>query len=221
MHSSSLTAVRIFIVEDHPIFRKGLIQLISAENDFDVCGEAEEYIEAMAKIKKVKPDFLIVDISLKNSSGIELIKDVKALFHDILILALSMHDENIYAERVLRSGARGYLMKQEAPETVISAVRQILSGRVYVSENIASRMLNQIADGKKEGGGSPVDTLTDRELEVFKMIGEGFSTRQIADRLHISIKTVENHRAHIKEKMNLDNAIELIQRATLWVQKGE
>ncbi len=212
--------VSVFIVEDHPIFRKGLAQLIESESGLKVCGESEDHLDALNRIKKVKPDLVIVDLSLKDSSGMELIKDLKLYMPDIRILTISMHDENIYAERVLRSGAKGYLMKQEAPETIITAIRQVMSGRVYVSENIQLQMLNKFVDGKDSHQNSPLDLLSDRELEVFELIGNGFSTRQISDKLHISIKTVENHRAHIKEKLNISNSIELIRQATLWVQQA-
>lgn len=208
----------IFLVEDHPIFRKGLVQLINSENDMEVCGEAEDYLDGLNGIKKMKPDFAIVDISLKSSSGIELVKDIKLHFSDMPVLVLSMHDENIYAERVLKSGARGYLMKEEAPETVITAIRHILSGKIFVSDDISARMLNRMVDGNSYS--DTVDALSDRELEVFKLIGDGKSTRDIASMLNISVKTVENHRAHIKEKLNLSNSIELIQQATLWVKKS-
>lgn len=210
--------VKVFLVEDHPIFRKGLVQLINSEADFDICGEADDYIGGLDGVRKTKPDIVVVDISLKDSSGIELVKDIKLHFPDMLILVLSMHDENIYAERILKAGAKGYLMKQEAPETVITALRQILAGKVYVSDDISSKMLNRVVEGK--GSSDSIDLLSNRELEIFKLIGEGHSTREIASMLNISIKTVENHRAHIKEKMNLANSIELIQQATLWVQNN-
>jgi DNA-binding NarL/FixJ family response regulator len=210
--------VTILIVEDHPIFRKGLVQLINNEEHLDVLGEEEDYLDGLAAVKKLKPDFVIVDISLKNSSGIDLIKDIKLYFPDLSVLALSLHDETIYAERVLKAGAMGYLMKQEAPEVVLKAIYQILEGNVFISDAMSSRILRKFVDGKDKAEESPVDRLTDRELEVYQLIGQGFSTREIADKLYISIKTVENHRAHIKEKLNLKNSIELIQQATLWVQ---
>ncbi len=212
--------IKVFIVEDHPIFRSGLAQLIENESGMGVCGESEEHLDALNRIKKIKPDLVIVDLSLKDSSGMELIKDLKLYMPDVKILTISMHDENIYAERVLRSGAKGYIMKQEAPETIITAIRQVMNGRVYVSENIQLQMLNKFVDGKDSHQSSPLDLLSDRELEVFELIGNGFSTRQISDKLHISIKTVENHRAHIKDKLNISNSIELIRQATIWVQQA-
>ena len=212
--------ISIFIVDDHPVFRKGLAQLLNSESDFDVCGEAEDAAAALKFLKKKLPALVIVDITLKDSSGIDLIKDIKQLFPEIQILTLSMHDEMIYAERALRAGAKGYVMKQEAPETIIKAIRHILGGNTYFSDDVTTRLFSKMADGnRKISASSPVDLLSDRELEIFQMIGRGFSSRQIAGKLHISIKTVENHRAHIKEKLNLSSAIELVQHATLWVQK--
>ncbi len=211
--------INVVLVEDHPIFRKGLAELINSELDMNVVGEASDHLSGLDGIKKTEPHIAIVDISLKDSSGIELVKDLKIYLPDLLILVLSMHDENIYAERILRAGAKGYLMKQEAPETVVSAIRQMLSGKVFVSENISSKMLNRMLEGNKSS--STIDALSDRELEVFKLIGNGNSTRDIAAMLHISIKTVENHRAHIKEKLDIANSIELLQRATLWVKENQ
>jgi len=221
--STSLSGkkIRIYIVEDHPIFRKGLAQLLSSEAGMEICGEAEGHLAGLDGIREKKPDFVIVDISLKNSSGIELIKDLKRSVPQLPVLALSMHDENIYAERVLRAGAKGYLMKQEAPETIVMAIRQILGGKIFVSESVASRMLSIFAEGRGTLKSTPVDLLSDREIEVFRLIGEGGGTRQIAEKLHVSVKTVENHKAHIKEKLNITGAIELIQQATLWVQNDE
>ena len=212
---------KIFLVEDHPIFRKGLAQLINNEEDMTVCGEAEDTISAMKAIKKSKPDLIIVDISLKDRSGIDLIKDTRDEFTNMPIIVLSMHDEKIYAERTLRAGAKGYIMKQEAPETIIKAIHHVLNGNIFVSDEIATRIFSMMADGKSNLENSPIDRLSDRELEVFELIGQGFGTRQIARKLYISIKTVENHRIHIKEKLSLKTAIELIQKATLWVQKDQ
>ncbi|MCU0822273.1 MAG: response regulator transcription factor, partial [Spirochaetes bacterium] len=186
----------------------------------EVCGEAEDADAAVKLLKKKSPDFAIVDITLKNSSGIDLIKDMRQLFPALHILTLSMHDELIYAERALRAGAKGYVMKQEAPETIVTAIRHILKGNTFFSDNVTTRLFSRIAEGGTNANKtSPVDLLSDRELEIFQMIGRGFSSRQISGKLHISIKTVENHRARIKEKLNLSSAIELVQHATLWVQK--
>ncbi len=212
---------RIILVEDHPIFRKGLAQLINNDRLMEVVGEAEDSLEALRIVKEQKPDMVIVDITLKDRNGIELIKDIRLRFPDMLIIVLSMHDEKIYAERALRAGARGYIMKQEAPETILSAINHVLNDNIYVSNEIATRIFSMFFDGKSKEESSPIDLLTDRELEVFQLIGQGFGTREIAGKLHISVKTVENHRAHIKEKLNLKSAIELVQQATLWLQRNQ
>ena len=212
---------KIILVEDHPIFRKGLVQLINNEKSMEVVGEAEDSVEALRIIKNEKPDLVIIDITLKDRNGIELIKDVRLRFPDMLIIVLSMHDEKIYAERALRAGARGYIMKQEAPETILEAINHVLSDNIFVSDEIATRIFNMFFDGRSKTESSPIDLLTDRELEVYQLIGQGFGTREIAGKLHISVKTVENHRAHIKEKLNLKSAIELVQQATLWLQRNQ
>jgi DNA-binding NarL/FixJ family response regulator len=218
---STKNKINVFLVEDHPIFRKGLAQLINNEKDMSICGEAEDTLIAMKSIKESKPDIAIVDITLKDRSGIDLIKDARLQFPKMPIIVLSMHDEKIYAERSLRAGAKGYIMKQEAPEIIIKAIRHVLNGNIYVSDQIATRIFSLLLDGKPAPDSSPVDLLTDRELEVFELIGQGFGTRQVAQKLNISIKTVENHRIHIKEKLNIENAIELVQKATLWVQSEQ
>ena len=189
----------ILIVDDHPIVRQGLAELIDHEDDLVVCGQAEDAHQAMKAVKELKPDMAIVDISLKETSGMELIKDIKAQYPNLPILALSMHDESLYAERALRAGARGYIMKAEATEKVILAVRKILSGQIYISEKMASKMMQKLVGGSTEISTSPVERLSDRELEVFQLIGKGFGTRQISERLYLSIKTIETYRAHIKE----------------------
>ena len=207
----------ILIVDDHPIVRQGLAELIDHEDDLVVCGQAEDAHQAMKAVKELKPDMAIVDISLKETSGMELIKDIKAQYPNLPILALSMHDESLYAERALRAGARGYIMKAEATEKVILAVRKILSGQIYISEKMASKMMQKLVGGSTEISTSPVERLSDRELEVFQLIGKGFGTRQISERLYLSIKTIETYRAHIKEKLNLSDAAELLQYAIQWV----
>lgn len=207
----------IFIVDDHPIVRQGLSQLINHEKDLEVCGHAEDSHGALKQLKTLKPDLIIVDISLSDSSGIELIKDIRVHFPNLPVLTLSMHDESLYAERALRAGAKGYVMKQEATETVIVAIRHVLSGRLYVSENMATNMVRRFVGGKPETVLSPVDRLSDRELEVFCLIGQGQGTREIAERLHLSTKTIETYRAHIKEKLNFETATELLQYAIQWL----
>ncbi len=207
---------RILVVDDHPIVQQGLAQLINEEPDLEVCAQAEDAPEAMSLIKGGRPDFVIVDISLKETSGMELIKDIKAAYPNLPVLALSMHDESLYAERSLRAGAKGYVMKSEATVKVVDAIRKILSGRIYVSDNVAGKMMSKIVGGGPDVGASAIDRLSDRELEVFSLIGQGYSTRKIAQRLHLSIKTIETYRAHIKDKLNLADATELLQYAIRW-----
>jgi len=216
---SALGRVTILLVEDHPIFRKGLMEVLNSEPGLEVVGECEDAPGALKAVKELKPRLVIVDITLKDSSGIELIKDIRLRYPEMLILTLSMHDETIYAERALRAGSRGYIMKQHAPETVVKAIYQVLDGKVFVSDEIANRIFTSFIDGRGTAEQSPVERLSDRELEVFELIGRGLGTRKISEKLHVSVKTVENHRAHIKEKLNLSSAIELVQHATLWVQK--
>ena len=213
------TKARIVIVDDHPIVRQGLSDLINKEKDLVVCGQAEDAHQALEAVSTLKPDMVTIDISLKSSSGIELIKDIKIQFPGLPLLAISMHKESVYAERCLRAGAMGYIMKQEATKNVVAAIRKVLSGQVYVSDSMSSRMLYKMFDtGTSQKDGSSIDRLSDRELEVFSLLGQGKGTRQIAEQLHLSIKTIETYRLHIKEKLNLTNATELMQRAFLWVQ---
>jgi DNA-binding NarL/FixJ family response regulator len=207
----------ILIVDDHPIVRQGLTELVNHENDLIVCGQAEDANQAMKSVKELKPDIVIVDISLKETSGMELIKDLSVQYPKLPVLALSMHDESLYAERVLRAGAKGYIMKAEATEKVIMAIRKILSGEIYISDKMASKMMRKLVGGSSEINASPVELLSDRELEVFQFIGKGFGTRQIAERLYLSIKTIETYRAHIKEKLNLEDSAELLQYAIQWI----
>lgn len=207
---------KVFVVDDHPIVRQGLALLINRESDLTVCGEAEDAQTAMQTVVTVKPDILVVDISLNGPDGLDLLKDVRMRHPELPVLILSMHDESIYAERALRAGAQGYIMKQEATEKVLVALRRILSGEIYVSERIANRMLQRYIGSRSMGRPSSIGDLTDRELEVFRLIGEGHSTRQIAEELHISVKTVESYQAHIKEKLSLRTARELVQHAIQW-----
>jgi len=205
---------RVLIVEDHPIMRSGLVQLISHEKDLVVCGQFEDAGAAFGSIEKIKPDIAIVDLSLRASSGLELIKSIKSAYPKLMMLVLSMYDEALYAERVLRAGASGYVMKQEATDKVLVALRKVLAGGIYLSDRMSSKFMHQLVGGvKSTPGGSLIERLSDRELEVFGLIGEGRGTRQIADQLHLSVKTVESHRAHIKEKLNLRSATELVHRA--------
>jgi DNA-binding NarL/FixJ family response regulator len=206
----------VFVVDDHPIVRQGLTLLINRESDLVVCGEAEEMQCALSTIHSTRPDILIVDISLNGPDGLELLKNIRITSPRLPVLILSMHDESIYAERALRAGANGYIMKQEATEKVLVALRRILSGEIYVSDRIANSMLRHYVRGASPSEHTSVSDLTDRELEVFRLIGEGQGTRQIAEALHLSVKTVESYQAHIKEKLSLRSARELVQHAVEW-----
>lgn len=210
--------IKVFVVDDHPIIRQGLAQLIRQEPDLVYAGEAEDSVDAMRAIETMRPDIVVVDISLKNSSGIELIKDLRIRMPELPILVLSMHDESFYAERVLRAGAKGYVMKEEATEKVVHAIRRILSGEIYLSDRMAATMLSKLVEGRSGGTSFPIERLSDRELEVFELIGHGLGTRQIATKLHLSIKTIESHRANLKVKLQAKSATELLRHAINWVQ---
>jgi DNA-binding NarL/FixJ family response regulator len=210
-------AKRIVIVDDHPLFRKGLEQLIHSDGAFAVCGEAGNAAEAMDVIRKCNPDMAIVDLSLPGANGIELIKNIRAEFPKLPILVLSMHDESLYALRALRAGAEGYVMKHEAMANVIQAIHEVFSGRPYLSPAMAARVITKAACGQAEGETDPAERLSDRELEILELIGKGREVREIANRLHLSPKTVETHRAHIKEKLQLKNAREVVRFAVQWI----
>jgi DNA-binding NarL/FixJ family response regulator len=219
MRSPALTVTaksRVFIVDDHPIVRQGLALMINREQDLVVCGEAEEAQSALVAIEELRPDVLVVDISLNGPDGIDLVKAIRTRHATMPVLVLSMHDESIYAARALRGGANGYIMKQEATELVLIAIRRILKGDVYLSDRAASRVVDQCVRGSAAANPSPVFALSDRELEVFRLIGQGQATREIADTLHLSVKTVETYQTHIKEKLSLRNARELVQHAIEW-----
>ena len=211
-------ATRVLIVDDHPLLRKGVSQLIDQERDLLVVGEAEDAHKALAAIEITKPDVALIDITLNGASGIELVKDVKVRFPKLKMLVLSMHDESVYAHRALRAGASGYIMKQEGTEKVLIALRKVLRGEVYLSERLGNRLLHTLVNGRSPAASSPIEDLSDRELEVFNLIGQGHGTRPIAEKLHLSVKTIESHRAHIKEKLNLQTATELVHHAIQWVQ---
>lgn len=208
---------KILIVDDHPLVREGLADLVNKEKDLVVCGQAEDAYQAMEAIRELKPDMAIVDISLKETSGLELIKDIKIQHPGLPVLTLSMHEESVYAERALRAGAKGYIMKREATKKVVTAIRKVLRGQLYLSEKMTTRLVHKFVDGKPEAGTSPIDRLTDRELEVFSLLGRGNGTRQISEQLHLSVKTIETYRSRIKEKLNLTSASELLQHAFQWV----
>jgi DNA-binding NarL/FixJ family response regulator len=208
---------KVLIVDDHPILRQGIAQLISREDDLEVCGEAEDAVTALKVLDETSPDVALVDISLKDSNGIDLIRDMLARRPKLPILVLSMHSEAFYAERVFRLGARGYITKGEPGSKVIEGLRRVLRGDSYVSERIATRMVDKMIGGR--GGNSfPIDRLSDREFQVFSMIGQGMQTREIAQQLHLSIKTVDTHRENIKAKLKLKDATELLKTAIQWTQ---
>lgn len=211
---------KIMIVDDHPIMRRGLGELINLEKDLSVCAEAENTSSALEMIKSHRPDLVIVDLSLKDESGLELIKDIKARFPSVLTLVLSMHDESFYAERALHAGAKGYIMKQQATTLVLVAIRRILGGEVYLSDAMSSKLLRKAVGEKNSNGQAAMDRLSDRELEVFRFIGRGMGTRLIAERICRSVKTVETYREHIKLKLGLKNSSELVQNAIQWMQSN-
>lgn len=210
---------RILIVDDHPLVRAGFAQLIGDCPDLEVCGEAADMAEALKQIEATSPDLAIIDLSLAGGSGLDLIERVRARNSDILMLVASMHDETLYAERVLTAGARGYINKQEAQDSIIRAIRQVLSGKVYLSQNMTDRLLSGMVDATGEK--RDIDSLSNRELQVFELIGEGVPTGQIAEQLNLSVKTIETHQAHIKRKLGLGSAHELNQRAIRWIMEQE
>ena len=210
------TKRRILLVDDHPLVREGLAESINREIDLMVCAEADDRHEALEAIQRTKPDLVIADLALKTSSGMELIKDIHSRWPKLPVLVVSMHDEALYAERALRAGARGYLTKQEATHSVLTGIRRVLSGEIYLNQKTASTVLGHLAVGHEAITDSVVDLLAEREMQVFELTGHGLSTRQIAERLHIDVKTVETYRARIKEKLNLSDSSELLQLAIRW-----
>jgi DNA-binding NarL/FixJ family response regulator len=215
---------QVLIVDDHPVVRRGLAELISGEADMQVCAQAGTAQAALNAVQQQKPSIILLDMSLGDVNGISLIKDIRCRFGDIPILVLSMHDEALYAERALHAGARGYIMKEEATERIMEAIRKVLKDEVYVSSKMATRLFDKMlnnANGDATRPRSPVDCLSNRELEVFEMIGRGLRARDIAQKIGVSHKTVEAHRANIKRKLCISNAIELLQYATHWIQGAD
>jgi len=206
---------RVLIVDDHPIFRAGLTSLVNLETELTVCGEANDAAQAMHALEKLHPDLVLLDMSLPGKGGLELLKDIRAIAPQTPVLIISMHDETLYAERVIKAGGRGYIMKQEGPEKIVQAIRKVLGGGISVSERIAAQILDAMS-GSKGGTSTSVSTLTDREFEVYRLLGQGKEPHEIARTLHLSIKTVDTHRAHIRQKLGLRNATELIHHATRW-----
>jgi DNA-binding NarL/FixJ family response regulator len=220
MLEQSKKTVKILIVDDHPIVREGLAARLARQPDFEVCGEAEDVADALDLVKTARPNVVIVDLSLKSGQGLDLIKRIKALDMDTKMLVSSMYDESLYAERSLRAGAMGYVNKQEVSEKIIEAIRQVVDGKIYLSPRMTERLLQHAVGAAPQLVQSPFETLTDRELEIFKMIGKGMTTRQIANDLHLSVKTVETHRENIKGKLDLPNSAELSREAVQWVMEN-
>jgi DNA-binding NarL/FixJ family response regulator len=208
---------RILLVDDHPILREGLLQSINRESDLMVCGEAENAHQALGAISKLKPDLVLVDIGLPGKSGFELVKDIRTVHPEVPVLVFSMHDESLYAERVLRAGARGYIMKQERPGKLIEAIRTVLSGKAYVSEKMAARILDVFSGRRPKGSRVPLERLTDREFDILELIGRGKSSREVAKALHLSVKTVDTHRTHLKGKLKLKSTLQLTHYAVCWM----
>jgi DNA-binding NarL/FixJ family response regulator len=211
---------RIYIVDDHAMFREGLRQLIERDSNIVVCGDAASPADAVKGIRETKPDVVIVDISLSGASGLELIKDLKNEFEDLPVLVVSMHEESLYAERALRAGAMGYVMKHEPAKTVKAAIHRVLGGDLYLSEKMSGTILNRMMRGDSDAPRSPIETLSDRELEVFRMLGQGKSSRQIAEDLSLTVATINSFRNRIKEKLQLKNSTQLLLHAAQWVADG-
>jgi DNA-binding NarL/FixJ family response regulator len=207
---------KVVLVDDHPLVREWLANLINQQSDLQVSGDADSAPKALQIIGAVQPEIAIVDISMEGGSGLELIKNIRANYPNVVVIVLSMHDEAIYAERSLRAGARGYIMKREATKRVLEAIRCVLGGKLYMSDKMAMMMAEKFVDGRPKTEGSVVEKLSDRELEVFQLLGRGYNTRQIADELHVSFKTVQSFCARIKEKLNFSNAAELLREAVRW-----
>jgi len=213
---------KVLIVDDHPIFREGLADLINRQEDMEVCGMAKDVPHTLKALEKLKPDIVTVDISLQDVSGLELMKDIRVRFPDLPMLAQSMHQESFYAERAIRAGAKGYITKQEASKKVIAAIRKVLEGRLYLSDKMKEELLcSMIGDNGHDAASSPIDRLTDRELEVFQMIGQGKGTTQIAEQLCLSAKTIETYRSRIKEKLSLKSGSELMRCAFQWASSQD
>ncbi|NNK97151.1 MAG: response regulator transcription factor [Desulfobacterales bacterium] len=209
----------ILIVDDHPIFRMGMQELLNQEEDFSVSAVASNISEARNALRDCRPDFAIVDISLSEENGLDLVKEIATNYHNLPVLVLSLHDESVWAERAIRAGARGYVMKKEASESVISAIRNILQDKIHVSADMMAHLLDKFRVNSGTQGAPTIDVLTDRELEVFRLIGSGLATREIADRMNLGIKTIGTYRDRIKQKLCLKNATELTRRAVLWIEK--
>ncbi len=209
---------RILIVDDHPIFRMGMKELLNQEDDFTVCSVAKDFTSARRALREDQPDLAIIDISLAEENGLDLVKEINVNYNGLPVLVLSLHDESVWAERAIRAGARGYVMKKEASESVISAIKNILNGKIHVSPDMMAHLLDKFQSNPSAQGAPTVDILTDRELEVFRLIGSGLSTREIAERMKLGIKTIGTYRDRIKQKLCIKSATELTRRAVLWIE---
>jgi DNA-binding NarL/FixJ family response regulator len=209
---------RVLLVDDHPFMRAGLAQLIDRQPDLITCGEAGNPAETLQAVARTKPDLILTDLTMPGRSGLEFVKDLIAFESRLVVLVVSMHDEAVYAERALRAGARGYIMKEAGGEALLAAIRQVLRGEVYLSPRMSARILENLSARKPRGSSSPIGKLTDREFEIFQLIGQGKSTRDIAEQLHLSTKTVDVHRSHLKEKLELNDVTALIRHAVRWVE---
>ncbi len=215
------TITRILIIDDHPIVRDGLEHLLSREEDLHICGQAEDAENGLTALDTTNPDLVIVDISLQGSiSGLELTKIIHEKYPDLPILVLSMHDEALYAERVIRSGAKGYIMKHEMTGTIVNAIRMVMNNKVYLSERMTSRFLNELSQDKSQKIQNPIDNLSNRELEVLRLVGQGMKTSEIAEKLHVGIKTIDTHRHRIKNKLNMKNSAEMVKFAIEWINSN-
>jgi DNA-binding NarL/FixJ family response regulator len=217
--AKDLSKSRILLVDDHALMRRGVAELINAESDLEVCGEAATLGDAYALVAKLKPELVIADISLEGNDGVELTKELCHRWPELPVLVYSVHDEDLYAERALRAGAKGYVMKREAPQTLLDAIHQVLRGKVYLSDHMSDRLLGKLVGNVESAAQSPIDKLSDRELEVFRLIGKGLSTNQIAQTLCLSVKTIETYREHLKQKLNLQSGLELMRHAVEWAVK--
>ena len=212
---------KVLVIDDHPVFRKGIVALLGEEENLTICGEAEDAMKALGAMRKFEPDIAVVDISMPGTNGIELTKSMLSERPDLKILVLSMHDETLYALRALRAGAKAYVMKAEAMDYVSEAIKKIIAGGIYVSPRFSERLVFRAVQSMDSGLGSPVDRLSDREMEVLHLLGKGFGTREIAAELHLSIKTIETHRMHIKDKLDFKDASEMVRFAIDWVSQQE
>ena len=212
---------RVVIIDDHPVVRQGLSRVIEAKADLTVCGEADSVPDALATIEATKPDIAIVDLSLRDSNGLDLIKDIQVRFPGLQVLVLSMRDESVYAERALRAGARGYLTKEEGAAKVVEGIHKVLDGEIYLSEKMSDKILRSMFPRRRAPGAAPTDPLSDRELEVLALIGTGLSTHEIAEKLYLSVKTIETYRHRLKTKLHLSDAADLLKVAIQWVRNQQ